>query len=45
MFETFPFDSFGYPDKNGSQYISKKVATLLGKLSIEFTQVARETDE
>ena len=38
MLETFPFVVLGFHADNGSEYINKKVATLLEKLLIEFTK-------
>ena len=38
MLETFPFVVLGCHADNGSEYINKKVATLLEKLLIEFTK-------
>lgn len=46
MFETFPFVILGFHADNGSEYINKRVATLLGKLSIEFTKSrSRQTND
>ena len=35
---TFPFTIRGFHTDNGSEYVNRKVATLLGKLNIEFTK-------
>ena len=46
MFETFPFVILGFHADNGSEYINKRVAELLGKLSIEFTKSrSRQTND
>ncbi len=38
LLETFPFTVRGFHSDNGSEYINKRVAALLEKLCIEFTQ-------
>ena len=38
LLDTFPFTVLGFHSDNGSEYINKRVAGLLEKLLIEFTQ-------
>ncbi len=46
ILETFPFVVLGFHADNGSEYINKKVATLLEKLLIEFTKSrSRQTND
>lgn len=46
LIETFPFAIKGFHTDNGSEYINKKVATLLEKLRIEQTKSrARQTND
>lgn len=46
LLATFPFRIRGFHSDNGSEYINGRVATLLGKLLIEFTKSrARQTND
>ena len=38
LLEAFPFSVLGFHSDNGSEYINKRVASLLDKLLIEFTK-------
>lgn len=38
ILESFPLQVLGFHSDNGSEYINKQVAALLGKLYIEFTK-------
>ena len=46
MLDTFPFVIQGFHADNGSEYINKRVAEMLGKLHVEFTKSrTRQTND
>ena len=46
MLDTFPFVIKGFHADNGSEYINKRVAGMLGKLHVEFTKSrSRQTND